>query len=143
MGTFHIIADSDEGDMATVLFNGGLATSDPVTAPVIVVGQVKHLNRVTWDTIKAKLEPRVSKEIWTAAVSSLSPSPTDSVSLYMNLATVAALPAKASRHNTQSRSHSITKIVKSLTAGSNECAVARAFSAYTRKTVGEPPSAQP
>merc|ERR1712212_865004 len=152
------IADSDEGDMATVLFNGGLATSDPVTAPVIVVGQVKHLNRVTWDTIKAKLEPRVNKEIWTAAVSSLSPSPTDSVSLYMNLATVAALPAKVSRHNTQSRSHSITKIVKSLTAGSNECvvvvctpqdmyasgcAVARAYSAYTRKTVGEPPSAQP
>ena len=56
------------------------------------------------------------------------------------------------------RSHSITKIVKSLTAGSNECvvvvctpqdmyasgcAVARAYSAYTRKTVGEPPSAQP
>ena len=49
--------------MATVLFNGGLATSDPVTAPVIVVGQVKHLNRVTWDTIKAKLEPRVNKEV--------------------------------------------------------------------------------
>ena len=51
--------------MATVLFNGGLATSDPVSAPVsapvIVVGQVKHLNRVTWDTIKVKLEPRVNK----------------------------------------------------------------------------------
>lgn len=41
----------------------GLATSDPVTAPVIVVGQVKHLNRVTWDTIKVKLEPRVNKEV--------------------------------------------------------------------------------
>merc|ERR1712168_1214566 len=152
------IAESDEGDMATVLFNGGLATSDPVTAPVIVVGHAKHLNRVNWDSIKVKLEPRVNKELWTAAVSSLSPSPTDSVSLYMNLATVAALPAKVSRHNTQSRSHSLTKIVKSLTAGSNECvvvvctpqdmyasgcAVARAYSAYTRKTVGEPPSAQP
>ena len=49
--------------MATVLFDGGLATSDPVTAPVIVVGQVKHLNRVTWDTIKVKLEPRVNKEV--------------------------------------------------------------------------------
>ena len=53
--------------MATVLFNGGLATSDPVSAPVsapvIVVGQVKHLNRVTWDTIKVKLEPRVNKEV--------------------------------------------------------------------------------
>jgi len=144
--------------MATVLFSGGLTTSDPVTAPIIVVGQVKHLNRVNWETIRVKLEPRVNKELWTAAVSSLSPSPTDSVSLYMNLATVAALPAKVSRHNTQSRAHSITKIVKSLTAGSNEvvvvvctkqdmyasgCAVARAYSAYSRKTVGEPPNAQP
>ena len=49
--------------MAKVLFNGGLATSDPVTAPVMVVGQVKHLNRINWDTIKAKLEPRVNKEV--------------------------------------------------------------------------------
>jgi len=144
--------------MATVLFSGGLANSDPVTSPVIVVGQVRHLNRVDWDTIKVKLEPRVTKELWTAGVASLSPSPTDSVSLYMNLATVAALPAKVSRHNTQSRAHSITKIVKSLTAGSTEtvvvvctsqdmyasgCAVARAYSAYSRKTVGEPPNAQP
>ena len=74
----------------------------------------------------------------------------------MNMATVAALPAKVSRHNTQSRAHSITKIVKSLTAGSNEtvvlvcsrkdvyasgCAVARAYSLYSRKTAGEPPNA--
>ena len=50
--------------MATVLFSGGLATSDPVTAPVIVVGQVKHLNRVNWETIRVKLEPRVNKEVW-------------------------------------------------------------------------------
>lgn len=143
--------------MATVLFSAGLATSDPVTSPIMVVGQVKHLNRVNWDTIKVKLEPRVTKELWTTGVSSLSPSPTDSVSLYMNLATVAALPAKVSRHNTQSRAHSITKIIKSLTAGANEsvvvvcssqdmyasgCAVARAYSAYSRKTVGEPPNAQ-
>jgi len=143
--------------MATVLFSGGLANTDPVTMPVMVVGQVKHLNRVDWNTIKVKLEPRVTKELWTAGVTSLSPSPTDSVSLYMNLATVAALPAKVSRHNTQSRAHSITKIVKSLTAGSNEtvvvvcsrkdmyasgCAVARAYSSYTRKTMGEPPVTQ-
>ena len=36
-------------------------------------------------------------------MSSLNPAPTDSVSLYMNLATVAALPVKVSRHNTTSR----------------------------------------
>merc|ERR1719351_358158 len=89
----------------------------------MIIGQPRHLALVQWETIKVKLEPRVNKELWTAAVSSLSPSPTDSVSLYMNLATVAALPAKVSRHNTLSRSHSLTKIVKSLTAGSNECVV--------------------
>jgi len=142
--------------MATLTFSGGLSSSDPVTTPVMVVGQVKHLQRVDWDVVKVKLEPRVTKELWTAGVSSLSPSPTDSVSLYMNMATVAALPAKVSRHNTQSRAHSITKIVKSLTAGSNEtvvlvcsrkdvyasgCAVARAYSLYSRKTAGEPPNA--
>merc|ERR1719225_470499 len=73
----------------------------------------------------------------------------------MNLATVAALPAKVSRHNTQSRAHSITKIIKTLTSSSNEsivivcrrenvyasgCAVARAYSSYTRKTTGDPPN---
>jgi len=143
--------------MATVQFTTGLSPSDPLTTPVMVIGQVAHLNKVDWDTIKLKLEPRVTKELWSAGVSSLSPAPTDSVSLYMNLATVAGLPAKVSRHNTQSRAHSITKIVKSLTAGSSEtvvvvcqsgdvyasgCAVARAYSAYNKKTVGEPPNAQ-
>jgi len=141
--------------MASVVFSGGLATSDPVTTPVMIVGQVKHLNRVNWETIRVKLEPRVTKELWNAGVSSLSPSPTDSISLYMNLASVAALPANVSRHNTQSRAHSITKIVKSLTSEVNEtivivcssqdkyasgCAVARAYSAYSRKTTGDPPN---
>ena len=49
--------------MATVLFSGGLANTDPVTMPVMVVGQVKPLNRVDWNTIKVKLEPRVTKEV--------------------------------------------------------------------------------
>jgi len=142
--------------MAKVLFTGGLAPCDPVSTPVIIIGQQPHLNRVNWDDIKVKLEPRVSKEIWTGAVSSLSPTPTD-ISLYMNLATVAALPSKVSRHNTQSRSHNITKIIKTLTSSSNECvvivcrqedvyasgcAVARAYSLYTRKTTGDPPNVQ-
>merc|ERR1719219_181167 len=82
-------------------------------------GQHQHLARLAWEDIKVKLEPRVSQEMWTSGVSSLSPSPTD-ISLYMNLATVAALPAKVSRHNTQSRAHNITKIIKTLTSSSNE-----------------------
>jgi len=140
--------------MAQVLFSKGLSPSDPVKSPVIIIGQHQHLARVAWEDIKAKLEPRVTQEMWSSGVSSLSPSPTD-ISLYMNLATVAALPAKVSRHNTQSRAHSITKIIKTLTSSSNEsvvivcrredvyasgCAVARAYSSYSRKTTGDPPN---
>jgi len=142
--------------MAKILFSGGLSSSDPVSTPIIIIGQHQHLTRVAWDDIKVKLEPRVTKDIWTGGVSSLSPTPTD-LSLYMNLATVAALPSKVSRHNTQSRSHNITKIIKTLTSSSSEsvvivcrqedvyasgCAVARAYSLYTRKTTGEPPNVQ-
>merc|ERR1711936_1018820 len=146
---------TQDATMATVQFTTGLSPSDPLTTPVMVIGQVAHLNKVDWDTIKLKLEPRVTKELWSAGVSSLSPAPTDSVSLYMNLATVAGLPAKVSRHNTQSRAHSITKIIKTLTSSSNEnvvivcrqedvyasgCAVSRAYSSYSRKTTGDPPN---
>jgi len=142
--------------MFRTVFNGGLTTSDPGTVPVMILGQHRHLAMVDWEVIKVKLEPRVTKETWTAGVSSLTPTPTD-VSLYMNLATVAALPVKVSRHNTQSRSHSITKLVKSLTSGSTEavvvvcrqedvyasgCAVARAYSLYNKKTVGDLPNVQ-
>ena len=142
--------------MAQVVYSAGLAPSDPVTTPVIIIGQHQHLARVKWDDIKVKLEPRVSQDTWTSGVSSLQPAPTD-ISLYMNLATVAALPTRVSRHNTQSRAHSITKIVKTLSSGSSEavvlvcrqedvyasgCAVARAYSLYTRKTTGEPPNVQ-
>lgn len=142
--------------MYRTVFNGGLSSSDPVSVPVIILGQHQHLAMVDWEKIKVKLEPRVSQETWKAGVSSLSPTPTD-VSLYMNLATVAALPVKVSRHNTESRSHSITKLVKSLTSGSSEavvvvcrqedvyasgCAVARAYSLYNKKTVGDQPNVQ-
>ena len=142
----------------TVHFHSGLSTSDPASSPVLVVGQPRHLARVAWQTIACKLQPRVAKELWTAGVSSLNPAPTDSVSLYMNLATVAALPVKVSRHNTTSRAHFLTKVVRSCSSGGPEtvvivctrqdmyasgCAVAKAFSLYTRKTTGEALSAQP
>lgn len=57
------------------------------------------------------------------ALSSLHPSPTDTCPLYLNHATLAALPVKCSRHNTPSRSHAITKIVKATTVGVNETVV--------------------
>lgn len=142
----------------SVKYSSGLSSSDPVTTPVLIIGQTRHLTNLTWEVVKNKLEPRVTKDIWSAGVNNLSPLPTDSISLYMNVATVAALPSKVSRHNTSSRSHSITKIVKTCSAGGNECivivcerrdilasgaAVARAFSLFSRKTNGEAPSAFP
>jgi len=142
----------------TVKFSSGLSPSDPVSSPVLVLGQTKHLALLSWDIISNKLQPRVTQELWTGAVSSLNPAPTDTVSLYLNMATVAALPSKVSRHNTNSRAHSITKLVRSCSVGSREsivivcerqdmyasgCAVARAYSLYSRKTGGEAPHATP
>jgi len=135
---------------ATVRVYSGLSASDPVSCPVLVVGQQQHLALVQWEDVSNKFNARVTKELWTGAVTSLSPSATDSLSLYLNLATVAALPSKVSRHNTPSRAHSISKLVRTLSCpGPQECvvvvcqpsevyasacAVARAFSLYSRKT---------
>ena len=43
--------------------------------------------------------------------------------MYLNLATLAALPVKCSRHNAPSHAHAITKIVKSTTVGADESIV--------------------
>jgi len=127
--------------MLRTVFNGGLSPSDPVNVPVMILGQHQHLAMVDWDVIKVKLEPRVTRETWTAGVASLSPTPTD-VGLYMNLATVGALPVKVSRHNTQSRAHSVTKLVKSLTSGSSEVS-SRETSGGETDTVSPVPAYQP
>ena len=55
-----------------------------------------------------------------SAVESLHPSPTDSCSLYLNYASVIALPNNISRHNTPSRANSITKVAKCAHSGVNE-----------------------
>lgn len=140
-----------EGGAAEVKlkFQSGLAPSDPQQTPVLIVGQLKNLTAVKFETIKVKLEPRVSEEVYQSALSSLHPVPTDSVSLYLNLATLAALPVKCSRHNAPARPHALTKLVKAASAGIDEfivvvceredvvasaCAVARAYPMYSRKT---------
>jgi len=132
-----------------IQFGSSLTTSDPQKSPVLIIGQLRHLTNLQFSDVASKLQPRVEAEAWTLAVSGLQPSPTDSCSLYLNLATVAALPIKCSRHNTSSRAHSITKIVKTHSSGGDECivivcersdmyasacAVARAYPTYSRKT---------
>ena len=59
-------------------------------------------------------------QTYNAALSSLHPSPTDSCPLWLMNATIAALPIKCSRHNTPSRAHSLTKIVRSCMSGGDE-----------------------
>ncbi|XP_064610708.1 probable aminopeptidase NPEPL1 [Liolophura sinensis] len=133
----------------TLRYSSDLATSDPQHNPVLIVGQVKNLAKITFDQVKRKLEPRVTEETFAAAVAGLHPSPTDSCPLWLNNATVAALPTKCSRHNTPSRSHALTKVVKSCFSGGDEyvvivceksdvfasgCAIARALPLFNSKS---------
>nr|CAD7579226.1 unnamed protein product [Timema californicum] len=207
----------DKMTVVNLEFPSTLSKSDPQKQPVIIIGQLKNLMKAKYSSVKAKLEPHVTEQVYSsaiivahqlvslsqvnsraiivahqlvslsqvysraiivahqlvslsqvyssaiivahqlvslsqvysAALASLHPSPTDSCSLYLNLATVAALPVKCSRHNTPSRAHFITKLVKSATVGVDEsvvivcrredvfasaCAVARAYPLYSRKT---------
>ncbi|CAH0551586.1 unnamed protein product [Brassicogethes aeneus] len=132
-----------------IVFKSGLSKSDPHRNPVLILGQVKHLTQIKFQDIKCKLEPRVAEETFKVAVAGLHPSPTDTCSLYLNLATVAALPVKCSRHNTPSRAHAITRLVQVCSVGVDEsiviicekndvyasaCAVTRAFPQYSKKT---------
>ncbi|XP_055905191.1 probable aminopeptidase NPEPL1 isoform X1 [Eupeodes corollae] len=132
-----------------IKFNASLTKSDPHVTPVLIIGQLRHLNLLKFPVIECKLAPRVNQETFKHAVSSLHPSPTDSCSLYLDMATIAALPLKSSRHNTSSRAHAISNLVKNKTMNVNDtvvivceradvfasaCAVVRAFPLYSRKT---------
>uniref|UniRef100_A0A6P4EMS1 Probable aminopeptidase NPEPL1 n=1 Tax=Drosophila rhopaloa TaxID=1041015 RepID=A0A6P4EMS1_DRORH len=137
--------------MATdVKFNASLSCSDPQSHPVLIIGQLRHLNLLKFSHLESKLSPRVTEETFSHAVACLHPAPTDRVSLYLDMATLAALPLKASRHNTTSRAHAITRLVKNHVLNVAEesvvlvcerenlfasaCAVVRAFPLYSRKT---------
>ncbi|XP_055547629.1 probable aminopeptidase NPEPL1 [Wyeomyia smithii] len=135
--------------MSQLSFHRKLDPSDPQKMPVLIIGQQRHLSELSFDRIRCKLEPCVSAEIFQKAVSHLRPSPTNSCSLYLDQARIAVLPTKASRHNTDSRAHALTKLVQTHTTGLSEtivivcersnvfasaCAVARAYPLYCRKS---------
>ncbi|KAK7481689.1 hypothetical protein BaRGS_00027062 [Batillaria attramentaria] len=134
---------------ATLKFSGTISQSDPRQNAVLIVGQTKHLSQVSYEEVKPKFGTHVDRETYSTAVSGLHPSPTDSCSLWLNNATVAALPSKCSRHNTPSRAHALSKIVKSCLAGGDEfivlaceradvlasaCAIARALPLFCGKS---------
>lgn len=47
----------------SIKFRWGLTPSDPEQQPVLIVGLASHLNTLTWDDVRCKLEPRVSEEV--------------------------------------------------------------------------------
>nr|XP_003933372.1 LOW QUALITY PROTEIN: probable aminopeptidase NPEPL1 [Saimiri boliviensis boliviensis] len=90
----------------------------------LLLGQLHHLHRVPWSHIRGKLQPRVTEEVWQAALSTLNPNPTDSCPLYLNYATVAALPCRVSRHNSPSAAHFTTRLARThLPPGVHRCTV--------------------
>lgn len=61
----------------------------------------------------------VTPETFKAAQEALT-SGSDSIALYLNLATIAQLPSKCSRHNTPTQAHAVTKAVQKHTSGNDE-----------------------
>ncbi|RVE72810.1 hypothetical protein OJAV_G00041540 [Oryzias javanicus] len=138
--------------MANVVleFKASAGDSEPHSRPVLILGQLSNLQQVNWSQIKGKLQPAVSNETWQAALSTLNPNPTDSCSLYLNQAAVAALPSRVSRHNSPSSAHFVSRIVRSCLPGGNNrcivmvcersdvfassCAISRAFPIFSRRS---------
>ncbi|CAG9793071.1 unnamed protein product, partial [Diatraea saccharalis] len=136
-----------------IKFRWGLSPSDPEQNPVLIVGQVAHLNSLTWSDVRCKLEPRVSEEAWRRGLSCVTSSPGDSVELWPRAASIASLPVRCSRHSAPSRSHALAKIVRGTQRATDECivlvcrkrdvyasavAIARSFPLYGARTAAAP-----
>lgn len=110
-----------------IRFNKTLTQTDPQNHPVLIIGQLRHLSVLKFEHVQCKLAPRVTEDIFQSAITCLHPSPTDFCPLYLDLATIAALPIKCSRHNTGSRAHAITRLVKTHMMNVVESIVVRYF----------------
>lgn len=107
----------------TIKYSGNLCVSNPNDHPVLIVGQLKHLQQLSFSDLSCKVQPKVNEETFTAGLASLHPSPTDVCNLWLNDVKIAALPVKCSRHNTPSRAHALAKVVKSSLSGGDEFVV--------------------
>ena len=70
----------------------------------------------------------LSFQVWNAMKNGVSSTSTDTTYLFTNRVVVARLPSKCSRHNTNSRCHAITKLVK------NTCFASSTFVKEENKT---------
>ncbi|CAH0686733.1 unnamed protein product [Chilo suppressalis] len=136
-----------------IKFRYCLTPTDPEQNPVLIVGQVAHLNSLSWNDVRCKLEPRVTEESWRRGLSCVTSSPGDSVELWPRAASLASLPVRCSRHSAPSRSHALAKIVRGTQRAIDEsivlvcrkrdvyaCAVAiaRSFPLYGARTTATP-----
>lgn len=49
--------------ITTVKFSASLSKTDPISVPVLIVGQEKHLSNLPFSAVKCKLEPRVNEQV--------------------------------------------------------------------------------
>ncbi|NWR14030.1 PEPL1 aminopeptidase, partial [Emberiza fucata] len=131
-------------------FQASAGEADPQSRPLLVLGQLHNLHRLPWAQLRGKLQPRVTEEICFFFLSTLNPNPTDSCPLYLNYATVAALPSRVSRHNSPSAAQFVTRLVRNCLPGgvhrcivmvcersevfASACALARAFPLFTHRS---------
>lgn len=131
-----------------IRFSSGLQPTDPTKSPLLIIGQYKYLSSLDYNLVKPKFAGKVSKELWNEGLAKLSKTSHDSVKLYLNQVTLASLPAKVSRHNTESRAHFISSTLKAQSpvcenvlilcerdqVFATGCAVSRCYPHYNRKT---------
>ncbi|XP_053618527.1 probable aminopeptidase NPEPL1 isoform X2 [Plodia interpunctella] len=106
-----------------IKFRWGLTASDPERNPVLIVGQVAHLNSLTWQDVRCKLEPRVTEEAWRRGLACVTSSAGDTVELWPHAAALASLPTRRSRHAAPSRCHALAKIMRAHQRTCDEFAV--------------------
>ncbi|XP_023948041.2 probable aminopeptidase NPEPL1 [Bicyclus anynana] len=102
----------------SIKFKWGLSASDPDQKPVLFVGQAAHLNALTWQDVRCKLEPRVSEEAWRRGITVASPG--ELCELWPRAAALGVLPPRRSRHAAPARSHALSKLVRSGVRSSSE-----------------------
>ncbi|CAH0597119.1 unnamed protein product [Chrysodeixis includens] len=142
----------------SIKFRWGLTPSDPEQQPVLIVGQAGHLNTLSWDDVRCKLEPRVSEEAWRRGLQCITSSPGDSCELWPRAASLASLPARRSRHAAPARGHALAKLVRATQRSTDETivlvcrkrdalasavSIARSFPLYHARSAAAPLSSAP
>ncbi|CAH2097363.1 unnamed protein product [Euphydryas editha] len=94
----------------SIKFKWGLSPSDPEQKPVLFVGQGSHLSALSWQDVRFKLEPRISEETWRRGLDVASPG--EICELWPRGVALGVLPPRRSRHAAPSRSHALSKLIK-------------------------------